>query len=132
MFVFKTYLKNLESHLSDFLEHHRANIFLTKLKSKLKNKLLSTDTMLKIREEILTQTIMQKKTLKRQHENDSDDHDDEKDSDKSENQKSKNRQKKHVSFESTNSSDKSKSQFNQQKSQKRRASNDNASKSNDC
>ena len=66
----------------DFSKHHRANIFLTKLKSKLKNKLLSTDTMLKIREKILTQTIIQKKTLKRQHKSDSDNYDDEKDSNK--------------------------------------------------
>ena len=79
MFVFKTYFKNLKNHLFNFLEHHRVNIFLTKLKSKLKNKLLSTNTMLKIKEKILTQTIMQKKTLKRQYKSDSDDYNDEKD-----------------------------------------------------
>ena len=85
MFVFKTYLKNLKNYLSDFLKYHRANIFLTKFKSKLKNKLLNTDTILKIREKILTQTIIQKKTLKRQYKSDNNNLDDEKDSSKSKN-----------------------------------------------
>ena len=85
MFVFKTYLKNLKSYLSNFSKHHRANIFLTKLKSKLKNKLLNTDTILKIKEKILTQAIMQKKTLKRQHKDDNDNHNNEKNLNKSKN-----------------------------------------------
>ena len=79
MFVFKTYLKNLKSYLLDFLKHHRINIFLTKLKSKLKNKLLNINTIIKIREEILTQKIMQKKTLKRQYKSDRNNYDNEKD-----------------------------------------------------
>ena len=66
MIVFKTYLKNLKSYLSDFSEVHRVNIFLAKLKPELKNKLLSTDNVSENRKAILAQTIMQKRILKRQ------------------------------------------------------------------
>ena len=63
--MFKIYLKKLEDHLFEFAKNHRAHIFLVKLKSKLKNKILSTSDVSKTREEILAMIIMQKKTLKR-------------------------------------------------------------------
>ena len=59
------YLKKLKDHLFEFAKNYRAHIFLIKLKSKLKNKILNTDDVSKIREEILAMIIMQKKTLKR-------------------------------------------------------------------
>ena len=69
--MFKIYLKKFEDHLFEFAKSHRAHIFLVKFKSKLKNNILSTDDVSKIRDEILTIIIMQKKTLKRtRHVND--------------------------------------------------------------
>ena len=62
-----------------FVEMHRANFFLIKLKNDLKNKILDTREMFHTREEILVKTIMQKKTLKRNrrvtnHSNKSEEH----------------------------------------------------------
>ena len=47
---------------------HRIHILLTKLKSKLKNKILSIDNMFTIRKKNLTQIIMQEKSMKRSRE----------------------------------------------------------------
>ena len=70
VFVFKIYLKKIESHLFEFIETHRANFFLIKLNAKLKFKILSIDEMFNTREKILIKIIMQKKTLKRVRSND--------------------------------------------------------------
>ena len=48
-----------------FVEMHRANFLLIKLKNDLKNKILNTREMSHTREKILVKIIMQKKTLKR-------------------------------------------------------------------
>ena len=58
-------MKKIESHLFEFIETHRANLFLAKLNAKLKFKILNIDEMTSIREEILAKIIMQEKTLKR-------------------------------------------------------------------
>ena len=65
IFAFKTYLKKIKNHMLSFVEMHRANFLLIKLKNDLKNKILNTREMSHTREEILVKTIMQKKTLKR-------------------------------------------------------------------
>ena len=56
--AFKAYLEELEGHLPPFSEEHRANFFLAKLMPKLKNKILSTSNVPKLREEILAIAIM--------------------------------------------------------------------------
>ena len=63
--MFTIYLKNLKNHLFEFSKIYKINIFLTKFKSKFKNKFLNTSTVFNIKKKILTQTIMQKKILKR-------------------------------------------------------------------
>ena len=76
--MFKIYLKNLKNYLFEFSKIHKTNIFLTKLKSKLKNKLLNTSTVFNIKKKILAQTIMQEKILKRARSVDDNKNDDEK------------------------------------------------------
>ena len=51
--------------MHSFAEKQRTNFFLVKLRSKLKNKILSTNNVLKQREEILAMIIMQKNILNR-------------------------------------------------------------------
>ena len=72
MFIFKIFLNNLESHLFDFQKMHKAYIFLIKLKSKLKNKILNIENLFTTRKKILTQIIMQKKIMKCSRETDFD------------------------------------------------------------
>lgn len=62
---FKAYLEDIEAQLPQFPEEIRANMFLAKLKPDLKNKILSTGNVPKLREEILAQAIMQESTLGR-------------------------------------------------------------------
>ena len=63
--AFKAHLEELEGHLPPFEEEHRANFFLAKLRSELKNKILSTGNVPKLREEILAMAIMQENILDR-------------------------------------------------------------------
>ena len=56
--AFKAYLEELEAHLPPFAEEYRANFFLAKLRSELKNRILGTGNMPKLREEILAMAIM--------------------------------------------------------------------------
>ncbi len=56
--AFKKYLNELETHLSSLLEKHRIYIFLIKLKSNLKVKILDIDNVSNIRDELLTIIIM--------------------------------------------------------------------------
>ena len=63
--VFKAYLEETESHLPEFTEAHRANLFLAKLNAELKSKILSTGEAASTREGILAKAIMQEKTLER-------------------------------------------------------------------
>ena len=67
--AFKGYLEELEAHLPPFSEEHRVNIFLSKLNSDLKNKLLSTGNVPKQREELLAQALMQEQVLERSRRN---------------------------------------------------------------
>ena len=63
--AFKASLEEIEAHLPPFSEEHRANFFLAKLKPELKNKILSTGNVPKLREEILAMAIMQENILDR-------------------------------------------------------------------
>ncbi len=63
--AFKAHLEELEGHLPPFTEEHRANFFLAKLRPELKNKILSTGNVPKLREEILAMAIMQENILER-------------------------------------------------------------------
>ena len=65
MLAFKTHLKKLKIQLSEFNQKYKVMIFLTKLKQNLKSKILNIDNVSKSRKNILTLTIMQKKTMKR-------------------------------------------------------------------
>ena len=65
MLAFKTHLKKLKIQLFKFNQEHKIMIFLTKLKQDLKFKILSIDNVSRSRKNILTLTIMQKKTMKR-------------------------------------------------------------------
>ena len=65
MLAFKTHLKKLKTQLFKFNQKHKIMIFLTKLKQNLKFKILNIDSVSKSRKNILTLTIMQKKTIKR-------------------------------------------------------------------
>ena len=64
MFAFKTHLKKLKIQLFEFNQKHKIMIFLTKLKQNLKFKILNIDNVSRSRKNILTLTIMQKKTMK--------------------------------------------------------------------
>ena len=63
--IFKTHLEKFEGYLSSFEEEHKANFFLIKLRSELKNKILSINNVFKLREEILIMIIMQENILNR-------------------------------------------------------------------
>ena len=65
MFAFKAHLKELKTQLFEFNQKHKIMIFLTKLKQNLKSKILNIDSVSRSRKNILTLTIMQKKTMKR-------------------------------------------------------------------
>ena len=65
IFAFKTYLKNIKSHMISFEKMHKVNFFLVKLKNDLKEKILNTKEISHTREKILIKIIIQKKTLKR-------------------------------------------------------------------
>ena len=56
--AFKAYLEELEGYLPPFSEEYRANFFLAKLMPELKNKILSTGNVPKLREEILAMAII--------------------------------------------------------------------------
>ena len=56
--VFKTYLKKIEKELSLFDEYHKAMLFLVKLISVLKNKLLIMKNVFNIKKTILFKVIM--------------------------------------------------------------------------
>ena len=68
--TFKAYLKDLESHLPEFEETHKAFIFLAKLRHELKQKIFGTESVPDTREGILEVAIMQKKNLERQRSGD--------------------------------------------------------------
>ena len=63
--VFKAYLEEVEAHLPPMSEEHRANFFLAKLQPRLKDRILSTGNVPKLREEILAMAIMQEKVSER-------------------------------------------------------------------
>ena len=63
--TFKAYLEELEGHIPDFEETHRAFFFLSKLRSELKTKILGTGQVPQTREGILGVAIMQEKNLER-------------------------------------------------------------------
>ncbi len=65
--VFKAYLEELESHLDPMPEKFKADMFLTKIRSELKDKILGTGRVPTTREDILALAIMQEKTLERYH-----------------------------------------------------------------
>ena len=65
MLMFKTHLKKLKAQLFKFNQEHKIMIFLTKLKQNLKFKILNIDNVSRLRKNILTLTIIQKKTMKR-------------------------------------------------------------------
>ena len=56
--IFKTHLEELKDHLSSFKKKYKTNFFLIKLRSKFKNKILSINNILKLREEILIMIII--------------------------------------------------------------------------
>ena len=68
--VFKIYLKKKKRELSFFNEYYKAMLFLIKLISALKNKLLIMKNVLNIRKTILFKIIMQKITLSRTRKDD--------------------------------------------------------------
>ena len=63
--VFKIYLKEIEKELPFFDEYHKVILFLTKLISMLKNKLLIRKDLFNIREIILFKIIIRETTLNR-------------------------------------------------------------------
>ena len=63
--VFKTYLEEVEAHLPPISKKYRANFFLAKLQPRLKDRILSTSNISKLREEILAIAIIQKKVSER-------------------------------------------------------------------
>ena len=56
--IFKTHLEKLKNHLLSFKKKHKANFFLVKFRSKLKNKILNIDNVFKLRKEILIMIII--------------------------------------------------------------------------
>ena len=68
--VFKIYLKKIKKKLFFFDEYHKIMLFLIKLISILKNKLLIMKNVFNIKEIILFKIIIQKITLSRTREND--------------------------------------------------------------
>ena len=68
--VFKIYLKKIKKKLSFFDEYHKVMLFLIKLISMLKNKLLIMRNVLNIKKIILFKIIMQKIILSRTREDD--------------------------------------------------------------
>ena len=68
--VFKIYLKEIKKELSSFDEYHKIMLFLTKLISMLKNKLLIIKNVPNIKKIILFKIIMQKIILSRTRESD--------------------------------------------------------------
>lgn len=129
--VFKAYLEDLEGHLPPFSEEHRAMIFLAKLNPDLKIKVLGTGIVLKTREEILAQAIMQEKTLERQHRGGGGYGG--RNSNKSGNQKFKDRPEKGAASEPAHTGAKPKGQFNQQTAPaKRKTSEGTAGKKDTC
>ena len=68
--VFKIYLKEIEKDLSSFDEYHKVMLFLTKLISVLKNKLLIMKDVFNTKKTILFKTIMQEITLNRTRDGD--------------------------------------------------------------
>ena len=68
--VFKIYLKEIKKELSSFDEYHKVMLFLVKLISVLKNKLLIMRNVLSIKEIILFKVIMQETILNRTRDDD--------------------------------------------------------------
>jgi len=65
MTIFKKYLDELKIYLLSLLKKHRIYMFLVKLKSNLKIKILDIDSLLSICDELLAMIIMQEQTLNR-------------------------------------------------------------------
>ena len=63
--VFKAYLEEVEAYLPPISKEYRANFFLAKLQPRLKDRILSTSNMPKLRKEILAIAIIQKKVSER-------------------------------------------------------------------
>ena len=63
--VFKAYLEEVEVYLSSIFKKYRTNFFLAKLQPRLKDRILSTNNMPKLRKEILAIAIIQKKVSER-------------------------------------------------------------------
>ncbi len=61
--VFKNYLNKLKIYLLSLSKKYKIYIFLAKLKSKLKSKILNIDNISNMREKLLTIVIMQKQNI---------------------------------------------------------------------
>ena len=109
--VFKIYLKEIERKLLSFDEYHKAMLFLAKLISVLKNKLLIMKDVLSTKKIILFKVIMQETTLNRTRDDDDHNHSSSKSNKSFEHQLNRNQQSdklRHLS----NSEKKSKSESN--------------------
>lgn len=67
--AFKAYLEELKNHIPILNPTHQTNFFLIKLKSDLKDKILSIDNVSNNKEKILVKVLMQKQILKRSRRN---------------------------------------------------------------
>ena len=56
--IFKTHFEKFKDYLSSFEKKHKANFFLIKFKSKLKNKILNIDNIFKLKKKILIMIII--------------------------------------------------------------------------
>ena len=56
--IFKAHLEKFKSYLLLFEKKHKANFFLIKLRSELKNKILNINNIFKLREKILIMIII--------------------------------------------------------------------------
>ena len=118
--VFKTYLKEIKKKLLFFDEYHKIMLFLTKLTSMLKNKLLIIKNVSNIKEIILFKIIMQKITLGRTREADDNHNFQQKNNKFSEHQFNRNQQfDKSQHFNNFEKNDKSENHFNAQAQNKR-------------
>ena len=72
--IFKIYLEEIKKELFSFDEYYRAMLFLIKLISVLKNKLLTMRNMFSTKKIILFKTIMQETTLNRTRDDDDHNH----------------------------------------------------------
>ena len=118
--VFKIYLKEIERELSFFDEYHRAMLFLIKLTSVLKNKLLIMRNVSNIRKTILFKVIMQEITLSRTREDDGNSNNQHKSNKFFDNQFNRNQQSDKVRhFNKFEKNEKSNNHFNTQTNNKR-------------